>query len=94
MATRLKSRSWVSLVPSVAVDVPRVEECRAHFECVYDSDRRFADEVWIFGEIVFACVDEKALEGSSRERYRYLDPIFYLEGKTYGALGRISRVKP
>jgi len=92
-ATRIKKLGF-TLAPSVAVDVPRIEECRAHFECVYDSDRRYADEVWFFGEIVFACIDEKALEGSSRERYKYLEPIFYLEEKTYGTLGRIDKVKP
>lgn len=92
-ATKIRKLGF-TLVPSVAVDVPRVDECRAHFECIYDSDRQYADEIWFFGKIVFACVDEKALEGSRRERYRYLDPILYLEEKTYGTLGWIGKVKP
>jgi len=81
-----------TLTPSMTVAVPRIDECKAHFECIYESDKRYGDEIWLFGEIVFACIDEKALEGSSRERYKYLDPIFYLEERSYATLGNTIRV--
>jgi len=42
---------------------------------------------------VFASIDEKALKGSSKERYRYLSPIFYLEEKTYDTLGGLHKIK-
>jgi len=82
-----------TLVPSVTVAPPGIKECRTHLECVYDSDKRYGDEIWIFGEIVFACIDEKALQGSLKERYKYLSPIFYLEEKTYGTLGDVHTIK-
>jgi len=82
-----------TFAPSVAVAPPSVKECKAHLECVYDSDKRYRDEIWILGEIVFACIDEKALQGSRRERYRYLGPIFYLEEKTYSTLGKVNTIK-
>lgn len=82
-----------TLTPSMTVAVPRIDECKAHLECVYESDTRYEDEIWFFGEIVFACIDENALEGSSRERHKYLDPIFYLEERAYGTLGNTVRVR-
>lgn len=80
-------------MPSVTVAPPGIKECKAHLECQYDSDKRYGDEIWIFGEIVFTCINEEALKGSSRERYNYLSPIFYLEEKTYGTLGDVQTVK-
>lgn len=47
-----------SLVPSSKVSVPRVQECKAQLECVYESDKRYGDEVWIFGRILSVSVDE------------------------------------
>ncbi|HKZ94691.1 MAG TPA: flavin reductase family protein [Candidatus Bathyarchaeia archaeon] len=91
-ASRIKKLGF-TLGPSITVAVPRIEECKGHLECVYESDRRYGDEIWFFGEIVFACIDEKALKGSSRERYTYLNPIFYLEEKTYGTLDRVQEIQ-
>jgi len=82
-----------TLTPSATVAAPSIKECKAHLECVYDSDKRYGDEIWIFGEIVFACIDEKALQGSSRERYKYLNPVFYLEKRTYGTFNGVHTIK-
>lgn len=82
-----------TLIPSVKVSPPSIKECKAHLECVYDSDKRYGDEIWIFGEIVFASIDKKALGGSSQERYRHLNPFFYLEEKTYGTLGDVKTIQ-
>lgn len=81
-----------ALIPSVRVSAPRVRECRAHLECVYDSDKRYKDEVWVFGRIVCVSVDRALLQGSSQERYRRLSPVFYLEDKTYGTLGEVRGI--
>jgi len=91
-AAKLKELG-LTLTPSVTVSPPGVKECKAHLECQYDSDRRYGDEIWIFGEIVFVCIDEKALEGTSQERYKHISPIFYLEEKTYGTLGNVHAIK-
>jgi len=91
-AAKLKKLGF-TFIPSVTVAPPGINECKAHLECVYDSDKRYGDEIWIFGEMVFACIDERALQGSQTERYKYLSPIFYLEEKTYGTLGDVRTVK-
>ncbi len=82
-----------TLIPSVMISPSSFQECKAHLECIYDSDKRYGDEIWIFGKIIFASIDQKALEGSNQQRYRYLNPIFYLEEKTYGTLGDVKAIK-
>jgi len=91
-AAKLEKLGW-TLVSSVTVAPPSVKECKAHLECVYDSDKRYGDEIWIFGEIVFACIDERALQGSQKQRYKYLSPVFYLEKRTFGTLGDVQTIK-
>lgn len=82
-----------TLIPSVKVSPPSIQECKAQLECVYDSDKRYGDEIWIFGEIVSASIDKKALEGSNQERYRHSNSVFYLKEKTYGTLGNVETIK-
>ncbi len=91
-ATKLQELGF-TLFPSVKVSPPSVQECKAHLECIYNSDKRYGDEIWMFGEIVSVSIDKKALEGQSQERYGYLNPIFFLEEKTYGTLGYVETVK-
>lgn len=81
-----------TLMPSIRVAASSIRECRAHLECVYDSDKRYDSEVWIFGKIVSVSVDKFLLQGSGQERYQRLAPIFYLEDRTYGVLGEIRTV--
>jgi flavin reductase (DIM6/NTAB) family NADH-FMN oxidoreductase RutF len=91
-ATKLQELGF-TLFPSVKVSPPSIQECKAHLERVYDSDKRYGEEIWIFGEIVSVSINRKALEGSSQERYRRLNPIFYLEEKTYGTLGDVKIIQ-
>lgn len=82
-----------TLIPSIQISPPRIQECKAHFECIYDSDNRYGDEIWIFGKVVSASIDKAVLEGSKQKRYKHLNPIFYLEDATYGVLGSIKTIK-
>lgn len=82
-----------TLTPSVRVSPPRISECKAHLECVYESDKRYGDEVWIFGKVICVSIDKRALDGSKQERYRYLNPIFFLESESYAVLGDVKTVR-
>jgi flavin reductase (DIM6/NTAB) family NADH-FMN oxidoreductase RutF len=82
-----------TMIPSVKVSPPRIRECKAHLECTYESDKRYGNEIWIFGKTVFVSIDKEALEGSSQERHKYLNPIFYLEKNTYGVLGDVKPIQ-
>jgi hypothetical protein len=46
----------------------------------------YGDEIWIFGMIVCASIDEEVLKDSKQERYARLNPIFHLEDKAYSVL--------
>lgn len=82
-----------TLISSLKVAPPRIEECKAHLECIFDSMKEYGEEVWIFGKMVSASIDKNLLEGSSQKRYEDLGSIFYLEQKTYGELGKVNVVR-
>lgn len=81
-----------TLIPSMKIAPPRIEECKAHIECIFDSMKKYGDEVWIFGKIISVSIDKDLLEGSRQKRYGGLGSIFYLEQKTYGELGKVNVV--
>lgn len=74
------------------VKPPRIAECRAHIECELDGMKEWGKEVAIFGRIVAASLDRRALEGEEPLRYDALAPFFFLEGGWTAALGRALRV--
>src|SRR5678815_1608593 len=72
---------------SSVISAPRIQECRAHIECVLDSTKRFnADEMIFFGRIVAASIDESLTRGSPEERYHALRSLLYLEGTLFGVI--------
>ena len=78
----------VGLTPlkSVKLTTPRIAECKAHLECSLDWTKKYRDEIILFGKVLLASVDKKALEGSLEERYKYLKLMTYLENGTYGVV--------
>lgn len=77
-------------IPSLKVKPPRVEECRAHLECVLDKHFAYGDEVIILGRIVAASIDQEALE--ARDPYEYLKMLVFLEDGTYGTVKRAEKL--
>lgn len=82
----------LTLIPSLKVAPPSIEECKAHIECIYDSMKEYGEEVWIFGKIVQALIDKNLVKGSAHQRYSSLNSIFYLERKTFGELGKVNLI--
>ena len=84
-----------SYVDSVRVTPPRVQECRAHLECVLESTRRVADEdVVFFARIVSVSLDESLLSGTPAERYKALRALLYLEADLLGVVDAARRAPP
>jgi flavin reductase (DIM6/NTAB) family NADH-FMN oxidoreductase RutF len=71
-------------IPSLKVRPPRVEECRAHVECVLDQSLAYGDELIALGRIVAVSVDEAAM--NVRDPYTYLRMFVYLESGTFGVV--------
>jgi flavin reductase (DIM6/NTAB) family NADH-FMN oxidoreductase RutF len=76
-------------LPSTKVKPPRVEECRAHLECVLDRYVKYGREVVLFGRIVAASADKAVAE--ARDPFALLRSFVYLEPGTYGIIGRARR---
>jgi flavin reductase (DIM6/NTAB) family NADH-FMN oxidoreductase RutF len=78
-------------IPSARVGPPRIEECRAHVECVLDRKVLYGDEVVLLARVVAASVDREAL--GRDDPYEYLRMLVFLEDGTYGTVRGARRVK-
>ncbi len=78
-------------IPSLKVKPPRIEECKAHLECVLDRHFAYGDELVILGRIVAASIDREALE--AKDPYEYLRMIVFLESGTYGIVKTAEKLK-
>lgn len=77
-------------IPALKVKPPRVEECKAHLECVLDQHLTYGDEVILLGRIVSVSVDREAFE--SNAPYEYLRTFVYLDDGMYGVIERARRL--
>jgi flavin reductase (DIM6/NTAB) family NADH-FMN oxidoreductase RutF len=73
-------------IPALKVRPPRVEECRAHLECVLDQHLAYDQELALFGRIRAVSVDAAAL--GAEDPYAYLRLFAFLEDGTYGVIER------
>lgn len=87
------SKHRLTPIPSTEVRPPRVAECPGHLECRLDSSRQWDREVVLFGNIVAASIDSRALEDDLAERYRLLAPFFFLEIGWTAPLGPARQVE-
>ena len=76
--------SGLTAAPSTAVKVPRIEECKAHFECrlcwYKETHNRGQDDtgVLVLGEIVTASGDRDILTGTSPEKVERMKTTYVL----------------
>jgi flavin reductase (DIM6/NTAB) family NADH-FMN oxidoreductase RutF len=78
----------VGLTPlkSVKITTPRIAECKAHLECSLDWTKKYGEEIIIFGKVLLASIDKKAVEGTLEERYKYLKLLTYLDDGAFGVI--------
>ena len=84
----------VGLTPlkSVKITTPRIAECKAHLECSLDWTKKYGEEIIIFGKVLLASIDKKAVEGTLEERYKYLKLLTYLDDGAYGVIKTAQRI--
>lgn len=76
--------SGLTAIPSIAVKAPRIEECKAHFECrlcwIKETHPRGQDDtgVLVLGEIVAVSGDKDVLAGTSPEKVERMGTVFVL----------------
>jgi len=79
-------------IKSVKLTTPRIAECKAHLECSLDWTKKYGEEIIIFGKVLLASIDKKALEGTLEERYKYLKLITYLDDGAYGIIKAVNTI--
>ena len=78
------SSSGLTAIPSTKVNVPRIKECVAHFECRLcwhkQTHRRGKDDagVIVLGEVVAASGDGEILVGNAQEKIQRMNTVFLL----------------
>lgn len=77
-------------IPAVRVRPPRIEECKAHLECVLDHHLLYGNEIILLGRIVELSVDKVPPEAS--DPYGYLQMVVFLEDRTYGVVERARKL--
>lgn len=80
-------------VKSVKITTPRIAECKAHLECSLDWTKKYGDEIIIFGKVLLASIDRKAVEGTLEERYKYLKLLTYLDECTFGVIKAAQKIE-
>ena len=83
--------SGLTLVAASTVAAPLIDECPAHLECEFDDVKYYGDEVFIFGRVVAAWIDE-LIGPSTVDSYERLAPVFFLERGTYAGLGEVHHL--
>ena len=81
-------------VKSAKLSTPRIAECKAHLECSLDWTKKYGDQVIIFGRVLLASVDKKAVEANLGERYKYLKLFADLDDGVYGVIKEAKKLSP
>lgn len=81
----------------LVIESPILRDAYAAYECKLVSDDKYGDHTWFVGEVVAACYDEDAFDGSFK--IKKVKPILYLGGDIYvetidPKIYRVSRKKP
>jgi len=88
--------SGLTAIPSTVVKAPRVEECKAHFECrlCWHKETHCREEddagVVVLGEIVAASGDEEVLMGTAQEKIKAMGTALVLSRSVDAANSRIT----
>ena len=79
-------------VKSAKLSTPRIAECKAHLECSLDWTKKYGDRMVIFGRVLLASVDKKAVEADLGQRYKYLKLFADLDDGVYGVIKEAKKV--
>jgi flavin reductase (DIM6/NTAB) family NADH-FMN oxidoreductase RutF len=71
-------------VASRRVKPPGIAECRAHFECAYERELVYGEEIILLLRVIGATIDQEVLEAP--DPYALMRPFAFLEEKLYGVL--------
>ncbi len=74
---------------------PLILDCHAYLECHRHHSEVFdSGEVFVFGTVVAAGIDEACTVDDIAEQYRNLGPFFFLEAGLFAGLAEPRQVRP
>jgi flavin reductase (DIM6/NTAB) family NADH-FMN oxidoreductase RutF len=100
------AESGLTALPSSVVAPPRIEECKAHLECVLEWYKEVDESgaILFCGRVVAASGDRDILTGSTESKMGKMRPVFVMPtnidtekmaltalGGTYAGIGRVRR---
>jgi flavin reductase (DIM6/NTAB) family NADH-FMN oxidoreductase RutF len=77
-------------VASRQVAPPSIVECRAHFECAFESEIVYGEEIVLLLRVLSAVIDQEVLEAP--DPYAAMRLFAFLEEKTFGVMDRGVRM--
>jgi flavin reductase (DIM6/NTAB) family NADH-FMN oxidoreductase RutF len=81
---RTLESAGLTAIASGQVKPPGIAECRAHFECAYERELVYGEEIIFLLRVVGATIDQDVLEAP--DPYALMRPFAFLEEKLYGVL--------
>ena len=69
---------------------PGIAECHAHFECAYEREIVYGEEIILLLRVLGATIDRDVLEAP--DPYAVMRPFAFLEEKLYGVVERGVRL--
>ena len=82
--------SGLTAVPSIKVAPPRIEQAKAHLECVFVDELTLGNATVVFGRVVHIHVDAGVWR-NGRVDPELLDPVCRLAGSGYASLGELIK---
>ena len=92
--TKQIEKAGLTPVKSAKLSTPRIAECKAHLECSLDWTKKYGDQMVIFGRVLLASIDKKAVEADLGERYKYFKIFANLDDGVYGVIKEAKPVSP
>lgn len=77
-------------LPSLQVRPPRIAECRAHLECVYEREVVYGEEIVVLARVVAATIDRDVL--AAEDPYEAMKLFAFLEEKLYGVIEQSAKL--
>jgi flavin reductase (DIM6/NTAB) family NADH-FMN oxidoreductase RutF len=77
-------------VASRWVRPPGIAECRAHFECAFERELVYGEEIILLLRVIGASIDQEVLEAP--DPYAFMRPFAFLEERLYGVVEKGVRL--
>ena len=80
----------LTLMPSIKVTTPRIQEAYAHLECILVKSIPLGDHTFLIGEVIAVSSDTEAFKDDLLKTSQ-IHPLYYIGENAYTTLDRVKR---